>query len=82
MSNFNYESFPGYEDRIICGPEVVNGTGQVSLKFYDCFAGESRADMVFFLMDYEETLRLAGWLADHAFEAMRQQWRDHHLLSG
>lgn len=76
MSNYNLESFPGYDGNIIAGPEVANGTGKVSLKFYD---GEQRA---FFLMDYEEVLRLSGWLADHAFEAMRQQWREHNLLSG
>lgn len=76
MSNFNLESFPGYEDKIIAGPEVVNGTGDVSLKFYD---GDDPG--AFFLMDYEEVLRLAGWLADQAFEAMRQQWREHNLLT-
>ena len=76
MSNFNHEQFPG-QPEIIVGPEVVNGTGQVSLKFYD---GKDLATC--FLMDYEEVLRLAGWLADHAFEAERQQWREHNLLSG
>lgn len=75
MSNFNLETFPGNKN-IIAGPEVVNGTGDVSLKFRD---GD---DMVFFLMDYDEVLGLADWLAKHAFEAMKQQWREHHILSG
>lgn len=75
MSNFNYEEFPGHPE-IIAGPEVINGTGDVSLQFYD---GENLATC--FLMNYEEVLRLAGWLADQAFEAMRQQWHEHNLLS-
>lgn len=75
MSNFNLEAFPGFEESIIAGPEVVNGTGQVSLKFYD---GEQ---MVFFLMDHEVVLEFADWLAGHAFEARRQQWRE-RLLNG
>jgi hypothetical protein len=77
MSNFNLETFfPSGSKNIIAGPEVVNGTGQVSLKFCD---GD---DMVFFLMDCNEVLGLADWLAKHAFEAERQQWRERHILSG
>lgn len=76
MSNFNYENFPEWPE-IIAGPEVVNGTGQVSLKFYD-----DKELATCFLMDYDEVLKLAEWLANHAFEAMRQQWREHHTLSG
>ena len=78
MSNFNREAFPPdkINGEIVCGPEVVNGTGQVYLGF------ETHDGHAIFLLDYETVLELAGWLADHAFEAMRVQWRERNLMSG
>jgi hypothetical protein len=76
VSNFNLEEFPGRRE-IIAGPEIVNGTGDVSLKFYD---GDTLATC--FIMNFDEALAFADWIAKHAFEAQRQQWREHHILSG
>lgn len=83
MSNFNRESFPGRHNLIEGGPEVVNGTSQVSLAFWDREDHDDpQAQSAMFLMDADEALKLAEWLADHAWEAKRQKWREGHLFSG
>lgn len=81
MSNFNFDSFKGYEGRIVAGPEVINGTGEVSLKFFEN-ADQDSGNMVFFRMGADEVLELARWLADKAWEAKRQKWCEENLLSG
>ncbi len=81
VSNYNLESFEGYEGRIIGGPEVVNGTGSVQLKFFEN-AGQDTGDMVFFTLTADECLDLARWLSRHAFEAMRAKWSENNLMTG
>jgi hypothetical protein len=80
VSNYNREScpIPGYEGEIICGPEVVNGTGQVDLAFGNSETGRCWGT----LMTADQVLRLAEWLADLAWEAKRQQWRERNTLCG
>lgn len=83
MSNFDRRGFPGYESSIECGPEVVNGTGQVSLAFWDRDGHEEpETQCVMFLMNADEVLKLADWLAACAWEAKREQWREGHLFNG
>jgi hypothetical protein len=75
VSNYNLESFPGYEGRIIAGPEVVNGTGQVLLKFFED-TDPDKGGAVYFWMDSGDVLELAVWLSSHAAEAARAYDRE------
>ncbi len=75
MSNYNFESFKGYEGRIVGGPEVINGTGNVQLKFFEN-ADQDTGDAVFFTITADECLDLATWLSRHAFEARRAKWAE------
>lgn len=81
MSNYNFESPRGYEGRIIGGPEVVNGTGQVRLRFYES-AEPDQGEAVFIDMPAEDCLNLAGWLSRLAFEAMHVKWKEDNLTHG
>ena len=78
VSNYNLDSFKGYEGRIVGGPEVINGTGNVQLKFFEN-AEQDTGDAVFFTLTADECLDLAKWLSHHAFEAMHAKWmEDNH----
>ena len=78
MSNYDFESLPGYEGRIVAGPEIINGTGQVWLKFFE-EADQDKGAMVFFNMTADEVLDLAKFLSRIAFEAKRAKWNEENL---
>lgn len=82
MSNFNKEGCPvlGYESEIIGGSEVVNGTGQVSLEFWWRPGEDPQGYLT--LMTADQVLQLAEWLADLAWAAKREQWRERNTLCG
>lgn len=76
MSNCNFEALRGFEDRIIVGAEVVNGTGEVRVEFYqatDDFSG------VHHTLTPEQALDLARLLSQQAHEAMRAKWNEENL---
>jgi hypothetical protein len=81
VSNSNWEHLRGYEDRILVGAEVINGTGEVGLKFFE-EAGPDKGDMVFFTLTIDAALDFARLLSAQAHEAMRAKWNESNLNVG
>lgn len=84
MSNCNWESLRGFEEQVLVGAEVVNGTGEVRLKLYqkpESMRGED-GDVVFLTMTTGQALDFALLLSQQAHEAMRAKWNEDHVLSG
>jgi hypothetical protein len=78
MSNYNWEPLKGYEDNILVGAEVVNGTGTVGLRL----SNEAEPEPVYLYFDLtpEEALDFAKLLSKQAHEAMQARWNERHLL--
>jgi hypothetical protein len=80
VSNYNRESLKGFEEQIVVGAEVVNGTGGVQL-FAREHNGED-ADSVIFNFTPEQALDFARLLSQQAHEAMRAKWNEANINSG
>lgn len=80
MGNYSREALKGFEEQVIVGAEVVNGTGDVMLTARQ-HEGDD-AETVILHMTPEQALDFAVLLANQAHEAMRQQWKERHLFSG
>ncbi len=81
MSNSNWESLCGFEGHIMVGAEVVNGTGDVSLRFEEeaePAPGQERG-IVHFTLTCGEALELAKLLSRQAHEAMRAKWNERNI---
>lgn len=81
MSNCNWEHLRGYEEHVLVGAEVVNGTGEVRLRLYQ-EAGDVDAGAVHLNMTADEALDFARLLSQQAHEAMRAKWNEVNILSG
>jgi hypothetical protein len=79
MSNCNWEPLRGYEGLILVGAEVINGTGEVGLKFESEPVPGIDPDIVHFTLTPEEALEFARLLSRQAHEAMRAKWNEHNL---
>jgi hypothetical protein len=79
MSNSNWESLRGFEGLILVGAEVMNGTGEVGLKFEAEPIPGIAAEGVDFTLTPEEALEFARLLSRQAHEAMRAKWDEHNL---
>jgi hypothetical protein len=77
VSNYNWESLKGFEDQVLVGAEVVNGTGDVKLNTRQHAGGDS--DAVILTMPAEKALDLARLISRQAHDAMRQQWNEANL---
>jgi hypothetical protein len=80
VSNYNWESLPGFEEQVKVGAEVINGIGQVALRFWqdpDGSAGDGEA--VFLDMGAEKVLELARLLSRQAHEAIRAKWNEENI---
>jgi len=73
MSNYDYTGLPGFEEQVIVGAEMINGTGQVLLKVYE--SADEDAEAVFLTFTPDETFRFSKLLAEKADEALRHQAR-------
>lgn len=79
MSNYNWKSLRGYEDLILVGAEVINGTGEVGLKFETEPVPGIEPGIVHFTLAPEDALEFAKLLSQQAHEAMRARWNEHNL---
>ncbi len=77
MSNYNRESLKGFEELVIVGAEVVNGTGDVTL-YARQHDGED-AESVILHFTPTQALDFARLLSQQAHEAMRAKWNEDHL---
>jgi transcriptional regulator len=75
MSNYSYNTLPGFEEQVIVGAEEINGTGEVVLKVYDEADDE---EGVYLKFTPEETLELSRLLAEKANEALANKARINH----
>jgi hypothetical protein len=79
MGNSNWESPRGYEGLILVGAEVINGTGEVGLKFEAEPVPGIEPGIVHFTLTPEEALEFARLLSRQAHEAMRAKWDERNL---
>jgi hypothetical protein len=77
VSNYNWEHLRGYENQVLVGAEIINGTGRVYLKI--C---QDPDESVHLLLTAEDALEFAKLLSRHAHEAMRAKWNEANILSG
>jgi hypothetical protein len=76
MSNYDYTTLEGFEEQVIVGAEMINGTGQVVMKTYE--SADPNAEPVFLAFTPDEALKLSRLLAEKADEALRNQARINH----
>ena len=81
MSNCNWEGLRDYERQVLVGAEVANGTGEVSLRFFQDPSGDG-GDAVFLTMTPDRALDFARLLSQQAHEAMRARWNEANINSG
>jgi hypothetical protein len=82
VSNSNWESLPGFENLIVVGAEVVQGTGMVGLRLEaEPVPGIESATLLYSLTA-EDALYLAKLLARQAHEAMLAKWQEENLNIG
>lgn len=79
MSNSNWESLPGFEGLIVVGAEVVNGTGEVGLRFEDEPVPGIESDTIVYTLTPEQALDFARLLSRQAHEAMRAKWEEKNI---
>ena len=81
VSNCNWERLRGYEEQILVGAEVVNGTGEVRLEFLQEPASPD-SESLFLTMTPDGALDFAKLLSRQAHEAMRAKWDEANINSG
>lgn len=79
MSNSNWESLRGFEGLIVVGAEVINGTGDVGLRFEAEPVPGIDTAIVHFTLTPDEALDLAKLLSQQAHEAMRAKWNEDNI---
>ena len=80
MSNYNYESLPGFEEQVIVGAEIINGTGQVELRLWQNPAGRvDGGEAVYLCIDAKKALEFARLLSQQAHEAIRAKWNEENI---
>jgi hypothetical protein len=80
VSNYNHESLKGFEELVIIGAEVINGTGDVKLTVRQ-HEGED-ADTVILHFTPDQALDFARLLSRQAHEARRAKWNEENLYHG
>jgi hypothetical protein len=79
VSNSNWESLEGFEGLIVAGAEVINGTGEVGLRFEAEPVPGIDAAIVHFTLTPDEALEFAKLLSRQAHEAMRAKWNESNI---
>ena len=80
VSNYNWESLPGFEEQVTVGAEVINSTGEVELRFWQDPAGPVKGgESVYLSMTADKALEFARLLSRQAHEAIRAKWNEENI---